>query len=101
MTRLNVRLLAILAITLLVLTTGVVVVHALQMRSNVDSLIKRADVAKTDDPRTALRLYALYRSYKPDDAEVFADYAVAAADVLDRPGANRRDFDTAVGALEQ
>ncbi len=101
MTRLNVRLLAIIAVILVVLTTGVVVVHAIQMRSNVDSLLKRAEIAKTDDPRTAVRLYALYRSYKPDDVEVFADYAEAAADVLERPGIRARDFETAVQALEQ
>ncbi len=101
MTRLNVKLLAILAITFVVLTTGVVVVHAIQMRSNVSSLIKRADAAKTENPRAALRLYALYRSYKPDDLDIFADYALVAADVVKQPGANRRDFETAVQALEQ
>src|SRR5215471_16014468 len=101
MTRLNVRLLLIVAITFVVLTVGVVAVHAIQMRSNVDSLIKRADAAKTSDPRAALRLYGLYRSYRPDDASVFADYAEVAADIVERPGANSRDLATAFAALEQ
>jgi tetratricopeptide (TPR) repeat protein len=101
MARLNVRFLLILAITFVLLTAGVVVVHGIQMNSNVDSLIKRAEKAKVDDPREAVRLLRLHHSRKPDDLEHAADYAMAAADVLNTRNWGRREFDEAVGALEQ
>ena len=52
MTRLNVKLIVILAISLIVLTTGVVVVHGIQMNSSVDSLLKRAEKAKEETNQT-------------------------------------------------
>ena len=101
MTRLNVKLLIILAISIVVLTTGVVVVHGIQMGSSIDSLLKRAEKAKQDNPQTAIRLYQLYHSHKPDDVEHYADYAMFAAEVALKPGATNRDIGTAIRELEQ
>src|SRR3954469_24914826 len=101
MTRLNVKLIVILAISLVVLTTGVVVVHGIQMRSSVDSLLKRAENAKEENPQTALRLYQLYRNYKPDDTEHYADFAMFAAEVALKPNASGRDYGIAIRELEQ
>jgi tetratricopeptide (TPR) repeat protein len=101
MTRLNVKLVVILAIALVVLSTGVVVVHGIQMNASVDSLLKRAEKAKDENPQTALRLYQLYRNYKPNDTEHYADFAMFAADVALKPGASGRDYGIAIRELEQ
>ena len=80
MKRLNVKLLAIVAIVFVILTGSVVVVHGIQMNRNVDTLIKRAEAAKKDDLKTALQLYQRYQAYKPDDVERTADFAALLAE---------------------
>ena len=80
MKRLNVKLLAIVAIVFVILTGSVVVVHGIQMNRNVDTLIKRAEAAKKDDLKTALQLYQRYQAYKPDDVERNAEFATLLAD---------------------
>ncbi len=80
MKRLNVKLLAIVAIVFVILTGSVVVVHGIQMNRNVDTLIKRAEAAKKDDLKTALQLYQRYQAYKPDDVERTAEFATLLAE---------------------
>ncbi|HTQ39409.1 MAG TPA: tetratricopeptide repeat protein [Pirellulales bacterium] len=100
MKRLNTKLLSILAIAGLIVMVGVHVVHGIQTKRNADSLVKRAEETKQTDPRNALWLYERYRSYKPDDRERNADYAMLLADVVQATGDERRYTD-AVEALQQ
>jgi tetratricopeptide (TPR) repeat protein/lipopolysaccharide biosynthesis regulator YciM len=100
MKRLNIKLLSILAIALVIMMSGVMVVHAIQMNRNIDSLIKRAEDTKKTDPATAVWLYQRYRSYKPDDQERNADFAMLLADEAQATGDERQYFD-AVESLQR
>jgi cellulose synthase operon protein C len=95
MKRLNIKLLAIVAIMFVVLTGGVVVVHGIQMNRNIDTLLKRAEAAKKDDLKTALQLFQRYQSYKPDDVERNAEYAMLLADKAQFATGHSRDYGAA------
>ena len=101
MKRLNIKLLSILGIAFLVIMGGVVVVHGIQMKRNVDSLIKRAEDSKESDPATAVWLYQRYRQYKPEDQErKHADYAVLVSDQAKLTGDERLYFES-IDALQK
>ncbi len=93
MKRLNVKLLLILVVTVAVLTTGVAVVHAIQMNRNSVTLLKRAEAAKADGDKTkAIFYYRRYLSYKQQDLERYAEYAMLTASVADSPGSTPQEY---------
>ena len=75
---LNVRFLAGLVASLMVLAVGVVSVHAYQVRRNAGLLKRQAEQA-TDEKRfdEAVKYYRLFLGYKPDDEEAQLALAVA------------------------
>ena len=100
MKRLNIKLLSILAIAVVVVMSGVLVVHGIQMSRHIDSLLKRAEETKTTDPATAVWLYQRYRSYKPDDQERNADYALLLADEV-QATRDEKQYLEAIEALQK
>ncbi len=100
MKRLNIKLLSILAMAVIIVFGGVYVVHAIQMNRHIDSLLKRYEDTKESDPQTAVWLYQRYLSYKPDDDEHNADYALRVADIAQSQHNDKLYFD-AVDALQK
>ncbi len=101
MKRLNVKLLLILVITVAVLSTGVAVVHAIQMNRNSDSLLKRAEAAKSSGDKTqAIFYYRRYLSYKQQDLERYAEYALLTAEVAESPNATPQEYGIALKELQ-
>ncbi|HEY2760483.1 MAG TPA: tetratricopeptide repeat protein, partial [Pirellulales bacterium] len=100
MQRLNVKLLTILLIAIIVLTTGVVVVHGIQMTRYVGAIPDRVEAVKQEDPRKALELLWRYHQYNPDDADHYADYALLAADCAEQTR-RPQDYGAASEALGQ
>ncbi len=101
MKRINVKLLLILVITVVVLSTGVAVVHAIQMNRNSESLLKRAETAKSSgDTAQAIFFYRRYLSYKQRDIERYADYALLMGKVAESPNATPQEYGIALKELQ-
>jgi cellulose synthase operon protein C len=102
MKRLNVKLLIIVVVTTVVLTLGVVGVHALQTNRNVGSLLDLAKQAEeAGDYRGAINFYGRYVAYDPDDAETMAKYALAYLKLAESPDGTKVDLGKAAGALQE
>lgn len=101
MKRLNVKLLLILVVTVVVLSTGVAVVHAIQMNRNADSLLKRAESAKSSgDSTQAIFYFRRYLYYKQQDIERFAEYAMLTAAAAETPGSTAQQYAGALRDLQ-
>ncbi len=100
MQRLNVKLLTILLIAIIVCTSGVVVVHGIQMTRYVSAIPDRVETVKQEDPRKALELLWRYHVYNPEDVDHFADYALLAADCAEQTR-RPQDYGAAAEALGQ
>ncbi len=70
MKRLNIKLLLVSLVVVIVFGVGVFAVHAYQMSRSSDSLLKRAESAKTSgNMPQALWYYRRYLSYNPTDLQ--------------------------------
>ena len=101
MKRLNVKLLLILVVAVVALSTGVAVVHAIQMNRNSDSLLKRAESAKTaGDKSQAIFYFRRYLSYKQQDIERYAEYAMLTGTIAENPNATPQEYGIALKELQ-
>lgn len=101
MKRLNIKLLVWLIVTPAVLAIGIHFLHAYQIDRNAGSLRFQAEEAvkagKTED---AIRFYSQYLKHR-DDAEAYGELARLAADVADKPEANRAQIFRAYQIMEE
>ncbi len=98
MRKLNLRFLAGLTVTGLVLGAGVVGMHELQARRSAGWLLKRAETAETKgDLKQAQTYLERYLAYRPTDDQALARYA----QLLDQTAQTPRERLRAVLALEQ
>ena len=100
MKRLNIKLLLVSLVVVIVFGVGVFAVHAYQMSRSSDSLLKRAESAKTSgNMPQALWYYRRYLSYNPTDLQRGAECALVAADVADNAGSSEQDKKLALSLM--
>ncbi len=96
MRRINLRLLAILAISVAILGVAVHLLHGYQIRANADAFLREAREAR-ESGETGVALHRLewYLRFVPDDVEAQAELGMMLAD----RGANHRAFALLEGVL--
>jgi tetratricopeptide (TPR) repeat protein len=102
MKRLNVKLLAWLAASSVILVAGVYVLHGWQIKRTAAVLKREAEAAKKEnDLELAVRKYGDYLHYSGGDPEAQVTYALLTAEIAEGPDATWRERRNAFNALDE
>ena len=98
----NVKLLSWLLSTTLVLIVGVHFLHGYQIKRNAIVVLNQAQTDKrAGNRKEAAKEYLQYLKYRPDDTEVYEEFANMMVDIASQPGHTGRDVFKAWEVLEE
>ena len=101
MKRLNVKLVAWLAASSIILVAGIYLLHGWQIKRTTALLKKEAETAKSENnPKLAVRKFGEYLQYSGGDPETQVVYALLTAEIAEGPDATWRERRRALESLE-